>query len=84
MLTMLKFAIVNCYISCLENKEDVCRFSSKPIFHIVSKVGKYDISKADMLLLNKRSYFKHVPFAISITEFDVTFDKGEQLQPAKL
>jgi hypothetical protein len=84
MLSVLEFAIVDRYISCLENKEDVCRFSSKPIFHIVGKVGKYDISKADMLLLNERSYFERVPFAISIAEFNVTFDKGEQLQPAEL
>jgi hypothetical protein len=68
-LSVLEFAIADRYIGCLENKEDVCRFSSKPMFHIVSKVGKYDISKADMLLLSKR---------------DVTFDKGEQLQLAKL
>jgi hypothetical protein len=53
-LSVLEFAIVDRYIGCLENKEDVCRFSSKPIFYIVGKVGKYDISKADMLLLNER------------------------------
>jgi hypothetical protein len=37
-----------------------------------------------MLLLNERGYFERVPFAISIAEFDVTFDEGEQLQPAEL
>jgi hypothetical protein len=78
---VLEFAIVDHYIGCFENKEDVGRFSSKPIFHIV---GKVDISKADMLLLNERGYFERVPFAISIAEFDVTFDEGEQLQPAEL
>jgi hypothetical protein len=53
-------------------------------FTSVSKVGKYDISKADMLLPNEHGYFELVPFAISIAEFDVTFDEGEQLQPAEL
>ena len=84
MLSVREFAMVGRYIGCLENKEDVCRFSFKPIFHIVGKVSKYDISKADMLFLNERGYFERVPFSISIAQFDATFDEGEHLQLAKL
>jgi DNA ligase-4 len=40
--------------------------------------------KGDILFLNQRGYFEQVPFAVSITEFDVKFNQGQQLQLAKL
>jgi DNA ligase 4 len=34
--------------------------------------------------LNRRGYFEQVPFALSLTEYDVKFNQGQQLQPAEL
>jgi DNA ligase-4 len=72
------------YIGCLENKDEVCRSNARPRFRIIDRIDRHGISKEDILHLNRHGYFERVPFAISITEFDVKFDQGEQLQPAEL
>jgi DNA ligase 4 len=72
------------YIGCLENKDEVYRFNARPRFRIIDRIDRHGISKGDILFLNQRGYFERVPFAISITEFDVKFDQGQQLQPAEL
>src|SRR5438045_9443108 len=72
------------YIGCLENKDEVCRFNTRPRFRIIDSIGRHGISKGDILYLNRRGYFERVPFAISVTEFDVKFDQGQQLQSAEL
>ena len=68
----------------MENKDEVYRFNARPRFCIIDKIDWHGISKGDILFLNQHSYFERVPFAISITEFDVKFDQGLQLQPAEL
>jgi DNA ligase-4 len=72
------------YIGCLENKDEICRSGAKPRFRIIDRIGRHGISKDDILHLNRHGYFERVSFAISITEFDVKFDQGQQLQPAEL
>jgi DNA ligase 4 len=72
------------YVGCLENKDEVCRFNTRPRFCIIDRIDRHGISKGDILYLNQRGCFERVPFAISITEFDVKFDQGLQLQPAEL
>jgi DNA ligase-4 len=72
------------YIGCLENKEEVCRFNTRPRFRIIDRIERHGISKGDILHLNQRGYFERVPFAISVTEFDVKSDQRRQLQPAEL
>jgi DNA ligase-4 len=68
----------------LENKDEVYRFNTRPRFRIIDRIDRHGISKGDILFLNQRGYFERVPFAISIPEFDVKFDQGQQLQPAEL
>ncbi|KAH8800812.1 hypothetical protein F5884DRAFT_890523 [Xylogone sp. PMI_703] len=70
------------YIGCLENKNDVCRFDAKPRFYIIDMIDLHSISKDNIRYLNRHGYFERVPFAHSIPEFDVGFDR--QLQPAEL
>ena len=72
------------YIGCLENKDEVCRFDAKPRFCIIDVIDRYGISKEDMLYLSRHGYFERVPFARSISEFDVSFEHGRQLQLADL
>jgi DNA ligase 4 len=72
------------YIGCLENKDDVRRFDAKPRFRIIDVVDRYGILKENILFLNRHGYFRRVPFDKSITEFDVGFEYGRQLQPAEL
>ncbi|KAH8800779.1 hypothetical protein F5884DRAFT_713747 [Xylogone sp. PMI_703] len=70
------------YIGCLENKNDVCRFDAKPRFYTIDMIDLHSISKDNIRYLNRHGYFERVPFAHSIPEFDVGFDR--QLQPAEL
>jgi DNA ligase 4 len=72
------------YIGCLENKDEACRFNAKPRFRIIDVVDRHGISKENILFLNRHGYFQRVPFDKSITEFDVGFEYGRQLQPAEL
>ena len=72
------------YIGCLENKDEVCRFNTRPRFRIFDSIGRHGISKGDILYLNRHGYFERVLFAISVTEFDVKFDQGQQLRSAEL
>lgn len=72
------------YIGCLENKDEDCRFNTRPGFRITDRINRHGISKGDILYFNQRGYFERVSFAISITEFDVKFDQGQRLRPAEL
>jgi DNA ligase-4 len=47
-------------------------------------VDRHGISNENILFLNRHSYFQRVSFDKSITEFDVGFEYGRQLQPAEL
>jgi hypothetical protein len=62
------------WLECLENKDEVCRFNTGPRFRIIDRIDRRGISKGDILYLNQHGYFERVPFAISITEFDVKSD----------
>jgi DNA ligase-4 len=72
------------YIGCLENKDEVCRFNAKPRFRIIDVVDRHGISKENILFLSRHGYFQRMLFDKSITEFDVGFEYGRQLQPAEL
>lgn len=61
------------YIGCLENKDDVCRFDSEPVFRIVDIVGKHSISKENMSFLNRHGYFRRVSFDQRKSEFGTIF-----------
>jgi hypothetical protein len=51
------------YLSCLENKEEMCRYDTKPRFRIMATVDRHGLSKRDLRHLNQRGYFERVPFA---------------------
>ncbi|KAH7308931.1 hypothetical protein B0I35DRAFT_359966 [Stachybotrys elegans] len=72
------------YIGCMENKDEVCRSNGKPRFRIIDIVDKHGISKEDLIYLNRHGYFRQVPFAEVIPEFDVALDPGRRLQPVDL
>ncbi|KEY71888.1 hypothetical protein S7711_09756 [Stachybotrys chartarum IBT 7711] len=72
------------YIGCMENKDEVCRSNGKPRFRIIDIVDKHGISKEDLIYLNRHGYFRQVPFAVVIPEFDVALDPGRRLQPVDL
>jgi len=72
------------YIGCLENKDQVRRFNEKPRFRIIDVVDRHGMSKEIMIFFNRNGYFERVPFAWSISEFDVAFEHGRPLQPAEL
>src|SRR5436309_2605906 len=46
------------YIGCLENKDEVCRFNTRPRFRIIDRIDRHGISKGDILFLNQRGYFE--------------------------
>jgi hypothetical protein len=69
-------------IECLENKDEVCRFDSQLRFRIFDIGDRHDISKENILYLNRHNYFERELFVKSIPEFGVGFDHGQQLQPA--
>ena len=70
-------------VGCLENRDELCRSNIRPRFRIIDRIDRHGISKGNILFLNQHSYFERVAFA-SIAKFDVKFDQGQQLQPAKL
>jgi DNA ligase-4 len=72
------------YIGCMENKGEVLRYNGKPRFRIVDVIDKHGISKEDLIYLNRHGYFRRVPFAEVIPEFDVALDPGRRLQPVDL
>uniref|UniRef100_A0A8H7K726 Uncharacterized protein n=1 Tax=Bionectria ochroleuca TaxID=29856 RepID=A0A8H7K726_BIOOC len=64
----------------MENKDEVCRYNGKPRFRIVDVIDKHGISKEDLIYLNRHGYFRRVPFAEVIPEFNVALDPGRRLQ----
>jgi hypothetical protein len=72
------------YIRCLENKDEVCRFNAKLRFRIIDVADRHNISKENMLFLNRHGYFERVPFDKSITEFNVRFEYGRQLHASAI
>ena len=47
-------------------------------------VDRHGISKENILFFNRYGYFQRVSFNKLITEFDIGFEYGRQLQPAEL
>jgi DNA ligase-4 len=68
----------------MENEDEVCRYNGKPRFRIVDVIDKYSILKEDLICLNRHRYFRRVPFAEVIPEFDVALDLRRRLQPVDL
>src|SRR5437773_6809418 len=68
----------------VENKDEVCRFDTKPIFRVIDTVGRHGISKENILFLNRMGYFEQVSFALSRSEFDVKLDEGQLPWPSEL
>jgi DNA ligase-4 len=72
------------YIGCVENKDEVCRFNSKPRFRIIDTIDRHGISKENITYLNRHGYFTRAPFAKSIPEFDILCESARRLQPVEL
>ena len=72
------------YIGCVENKEEVSLFNSRPRLRIIDTIDRHGISKGDIVHLNRYGYFRRVPFAKSTPEFDIIFEPGQRLQPNEL
>ncbi|KAH6995458.1 hypothetical protein BKA56DRAFT_650373 [Ilyonectria sp. MPI-CAGE-AT-0026] len=72
------------YIGCIKNKDDICRFNTKPRFCIINTVNRYSISKENITYLNCYGYFTRAPFAKSMPEFDILFEPAQRLQPVEL
>ncbi|KAJ6436018.1 DNA ligase (ATP) [Purpureocillium lavendulum] len=72
------------YIGCVDNKDEVCRFDTKPRIRIIDIVDKYGISKDHVVLLNRQGYFTRMPFAMSTPKFDVVLESAQRLRPVEL
>jgi DNA ligase 4 len=72
------------YNSCLDNKEAVRRFGAKPKFCLIDSVDRHGISKQNILFLNRRGYFKRVPFTTSRPELDVSFGQLQLSRPSEI
>ncbi|KFA48997.1 hypothetical protein S40293_09786 [Stachybotrys chartarum IBT 40293] len=72
------------YIGCIENKDEVCRFNSKPRFRIIDTIDRHGISKENITYLNRHGYFTRAPFAKSIPEFDILCESARRLQSVEL
>ncbi|KAH6871139.1 hypothetical protein B0T10DRAFT_533639 [Thelonectria olida] len=72
------------YIGCVENKDEVCCFNTKPTFRIIDTIDRHGISKENITYLNRHGYFTRAPFAKSIPEFDVLCELARRLQPVEL
>jgi DNA ligase-4 len=55
----------------MRNKDEVCRYNTKLRFRIVDIIDKHGISKEDLIYLKRHGYFRRVPLAEVIPEFDV-------------
>jgi DNA ligase-4 len=68
----------------LKNKKAVYRFNIKSRFRIIDTIDRYNISKEDILYLNRYNYFEQMLFIKSISEFDIGFEYERQFQPIEL
>ncbi|KAM4061564.1 ATP dependent DNA ligase [Hirsutella rhossiliensis] len=62
------------FIGCMENKDEVCRYNSKPRLRIIDIIDKHGIPKDHMQYLNRHGYFTQIPFIESTPNFDVVLD----------
>jgi DNA ligase 4 len=62
-LCMGKLSWTSFYAACLENKDQVRRFDTKPIFRIVARIDRHGVSKSIIRHLNQHDNFYRVPFA---------------------
>ncbi|KAH7109337.1 hypothetical protein EDB81DRAFT_769177 [Dactylonectria macrodidyma] len=72
------------YIGCIDNKDEVCRFNTKPRFRIIDMIDRHGISKENITYLNRHGYFTRAPFAKSMPEFAVLLEPTRRLQPVEL
>ncbi|KAH7114682.1 hypothetical protein EDB81DRAFT_873452 [Dactylonectria macrodidyma] len=72
------------YIGCIDNKDEVCRFNTKPRFRIIDMIDRHGISKENITYLNRHGYFTREPFAKSMPEFAVLLEPTRRLQPVEL
>ena len=83
-LRLGKLSWTSFYVGCLENRADVARFDTKPIYQIVDVLHEHNISKDDILLLNDHGKFVQVPFAACREELEVRMDHKSVARPTEL
>jgi ATP-dependent DNA ligase len=83
-LRMGKLSWTSFYAACLENKDQVRRFDTKPIFRIVARIDQHGVSKSIIRHLNQHGNFCRVPFAHFRNEMEVIIDQKQLRKPTEL
>jgi DNA ligase 4 len=83
-LHMGKLSWTSFYAACLENKDQVRRFDTKPIFRIVARIDRHGASKRIIRHLNQHGSFSRAPFARFRNEMEVVFDQKQLHKPIEL
>ncbi|EXJ91963.1 hypothetical protein A1O3_00513 [Capronia epimyces CBS 606.96] len=72
------------HLACLENREAVRRFNAKPVFRILDVLSYHNLSRDNILYLNRRGQFVQTSYSEITPHLDVRIDQKGIRPPTAL